>query len=161
MLSSGPSQPTSNLLSRAANTELISIQEILFPIHILGPKPNGKLTNGLICGNINIVYILHGSHKVAHLHVRATSPSVWQELFWVTDPGGAVAHSLMAENEGGPWRQLIALPSFTGVDRDGRLELSRISHTVTLRYLCCIWTHLMLAGDVGNILMDSFITEFR
>ena len=49
VFSSGPSQPTSNLLSKAANTELISIQEILFPMHILGPKPNGKLTNGFIC----------------------------------------------------------------------------------------------------------------
>ena len=52
MVSSGPSQPTSNLRSKAASTELISIQEILFPMHILGPNPNGKLTNGLIYGNI-------------------------------------------------------------------------------------------------------------
>ena len=51
VVSSGPSHPTSNLRSKAANTELISIQEILFPMHILGPNPNGKLTKGLIYGN--------------------------------------------------------------------------------------------------------------
>ena len=65
---------------------------------------------------------------------------------------------MVAEDEGGPGPQLVALSSFTGADREGRLDLSRISHVFVV---AGPGTYLMFAGDVGNILMASFITELR
>ena len=87
----------------------------------------------------------------------------------MSDPGAAVAHGVMAEDEGGPRGQLVALSSFTGANTEARLDLSTISQTDFLlsRDISVVpggleaGTHLMFAGDVGNILMDSFITEFK
>ena len=95
-----------------------------------------------------------------YLHIRATPPPVWQELVRVSHPGGAVAHSLVAEYEGGPGGQLVAPASFTGGDCEASLDLSRISLT-HFSAVQCTETYLMLAGEVGNILMDSFMTDFR
>ena len=47
----------------------------------------------------------------------------------LADPGGAVAHGVVAEDEAGPGPQLVALSSLTGAHSEGRLDLPRISQT--------------------------------
>ena len=80
----------------------------------------------------------------------------------MSDPGGAVTHGVMAENEGGPGGQLVPPASFTGADTEARLDLSRISQQSLPHFVVARLTmYLMFAGDVGNILMDSLITEFK
>ena len=47
---------------------------------------------------------------------------------WLADPGGAVAHGVVAEDEASARPQIVALSSFTGADSEGGLDLSGISH---------------------------------
>ena len=59
---------------------------------------------------------------------------------------------------------MVAPASFTGGDSEPRLDLSRISLThfsAEISAVPCTENYLMFAGEVGNILMDSFMTDFR